>query len=249
MRAIMLAAGVGARLGAGAEAPPKALLEFGGKSLLRRHLDILRAAGVSELALVLGYRADMIEREIAACGANDFVRPTLNPDYRNGSIVSLWAVRDALRRGGDVLLMDADVLYDPRIMARLVATRHANCFLMDRDFEPGDEPVKLCIRDGRIVDFEKQVKHVHDYAGESVGFFRFGETVCRALADTLDSSVAAGRTKDMYERAIRDVLLAAPPDRFGFEDITGLPWIEIDFPEDVERARREILPLIEEPAA
>jgi choline kinase len=238
---------VGARLGAGDEAPPKVLLEFGGKTLLRRHLDILRAAGVGEVALVLGYKADMIEREIAACGARDFVKTTFNPDFRNGSIVSLWAVRDALRQGGDVLLMDGDVLYDRRIVARLVATRHANCFLMDRDFEPGDEPVKLCIKDGRIVDFEKKVEHAHDYAGESVGFFRFGERVCRDLADAVETSVAAGRTEDMYERAIRDVLLAAPSDRFGFEDITGLPWVEIDFPEDVERARREILPLIEEP--
>lgn len=242
----MLAAGVGARLGAGDEASPKVLLEFGGKSLLRRHLDVLRAAGVGEVALVLGYRADMIEREIAACGARDYVRTTFNPDFRNGSIVSLWTARDALRRGGDVLLMDGDVLYDRRIMDRLVATRHANCFLMDRDFEPGDEPVKLCIKDGRIVDFEKKVEHAYDFAGESVGFFRFGEAVCGALADAVDGSVAAGRTKDMYERAIRDLVLAAPPERFGYEDITGLPWIEIDFPEDVERARREILPLIEE---
>jgi choline kinase len=245
MRAIMLAAGVGARLGAGEASPPKVLLEFGGKSLLRRHLDILRAAGVSDLVLVLGYRAELIEREIAACGARDFVTTTLNPDFRNGSIVSLWVARDTLRRGGDILLMDGDVLYDRRILERLIGTRHANCFLMDRDFEPGDEPVKLCIRDGRIVDFEKKVEHAHDYAGESVGFFRFGETVCRALADAVESGVAAGRAKDMYERAIRDVLLAGPAERFGFEDVTGLPWIEIDFPEDVERARREVLPRID----
>lgn len=46
----MLAAGVGARLGAGAEAAPKVLLEFGGTSRLRRHLEILRAAGVRDIA-------------------------------------------------------------------------------------------------------------------------------------------------------------------------------------------------------
>ena len=73
----MLAAGVGARLGAGEDAPPKVLLEFGGKSLLRRHLEILRAVGVRELTLVLGYRADVIEREIADCGARDCTRVSL----------------------------------------------------------------------------------------------------------------------------------------------------------------------------
>src|SRR5690606_41792342 len=103
----------------------------------------------------------------------------------------------------------------------------------------------LRVRDGRIVDCGKRVEHAQDYAGESVCLFRLGEPVSRARAEAVESSVAAGRTADMYERAIREVLLAAPPDRFGFEDITGLPWIEIDFPEDVERARREILPRIE----
>jgi choline kinase len=43
------------------------------------------------------------------------------------------------------------------------------------------------------------------------------------------------------EDPLRDVILEAP-DVFGFEDITGLPWIEIDFPEDVVRARTEVLP-------
>ncbi len=48
--------------------------------------------------------------------------------------------------GDDILLMDADVLYDRCIIERLVKTNISNCFLVDRDLEPGDEPVKLCVR-------------------------------------------------------------------------------------------------------
>ncbi len=54
----------------------------------------------------------------------------------------MHTVADALTRGGDVLLMDADVLYDERILSALVAGDHANRLLIDRDFETGDEPVK-----------------------------------------------------------------------------------------------------------
>ena len=46
-----------------------------------------------------------------------------------------------------------------------------------------------------------------------------------------------------HEEALRDMLLASPGD-YGFEDVTGLPWVEIDFPEDVTRANEEILPAI-----
>ena len=42
------------------------------------------------------------------------------------------------------------------------------------------------------------------------------------------------------------MLLAAPPGNFAVEDVTGLPWVEIDFPEDLEKARSEILPRLED---
>ena len=45
---------------------------------------------------------------------------------------------------------------------------------------------------------------------------------------------------------MREVLLDSPFGTFGYEDITGLPWTEIDFPEDVEKARELILPRLEE---
>jgi choline kinase len=57
--------------------------------------------------------------------------------------------------------------------------------------------------------------------------------------------VAAGRGAEPYEPAIREVVLNGPPGRFGWEDVTGEPWIEIDFPEDLERARAVVLPRIE----
>ena len=66
--------------------------------------------------------------------------------------------------------------------------------------------------------------------------------MARDLVDAARRIIAAGRREDYMEEAIRDVLLASPPGRFGFIDVTGLPWIEIDFAGDLERAAGEILP-------
>ena len=238
----MLAAGVGNRLGDVSEHRPKVLLEFGGRSLLARHIDALREAGIAGLEIVTGYRAELIEAEIDALGAAGYARTIPNPDFTDGSVVSLWRSRGALTHGGDVLLMDGDVLYDRRILMRLVGTGNANCFLMDRDFEPGEEPVKLCVRDGRLVEFRKKVTGSFDLWGESVGFFRFSPDMAGRIAEAADSYVESGRREEPYEEVLRDVLLSAEPGVFGYEDVTGLPWIEIDYPEDVERAAREILP-------
>lgn len=249
MRAIMLAAGVGSRLfGRGDANPHKVLLKFGEQSLLQRHIASLRAVGVSDVTMVVGYHPEEIGQELERIGALDLVSTIFNPRYRRGALVSLWTARHVLRSGSDVLFMDADVLYDPALLRRLAQSRHANCFLLDRDLEPGDEPVKLCLKEGRPVEFGKVFAAVdHDTIGEWPGFLKVDAEGGRRLADAIERHVAAGRLDDPYEPAMRDVTLAAP-EMFGHEDITGMAWIEIDFPTDLERARQEILPRIGQPA-
>ena len=241
-RAIILAAGVGDRLGAPWKAMPKALLRFGDRTLLARHIAILKDAGVDEIVIGVGYRADLITAELDAIGAGSMVRTVVNPRYREGSVVTVWSLREEFAAGRPILMMDADVLYDARMIQRLCESRHANCLLYDADIEDGEEPVKICIRGGEIVDFGKTVNPDHDHHGESVGFFRFTPEAASHLARIVASYVEASRFGEMYEAAIRDLLRAVPPGTFGIEDVTGLPWIEIDFPEDIARAETEVLP-------
>ena len=233
--AILLAAGVGQRLGETHDGP-KVLLDFDGRSLLDRHLAALTAVGVDDLVVTVGHEAEALRHAIG-----DRAGTMLNPDYRQGSLVSLWMQRDRLRAGRPVLLMDGDVLYDTRMLARLVAAPGEAVLLVDRELEPGDEPVKVCFRGETMVDFRKRPDHAHDWHGESVGFFKFGAAMAAKLADACDRYVAAGRTDIEYEEAIRDLMLAEP-DAFTYVDVTDLPWTEIDFPEDVGKARDAILP-------
>ena len=245
--ALILAAGAGRRLGATEPEDartPKALLDFDGRSLLARHVEILRGLGITAITVVIGFKADLMRDALGALTDGPAVATAVNPDFREGSVVSLWAGRAVLRSGRPVILMDADVLYDRRLMARLVASTRPGCLLLDREIEPGDEPVKLCVRDGRIVDFHKRPRVAHEWHGESVGFFRFSADVAKELADRVEDYVAGGRRALEYEEPIRDMIMASAADRFGFEDISGLPWIEIDFAEDVVKARA-LLPKIE----
>ncbi len=238
MKAVILAAGVGRRLGTAGGGAPKCLLRFGGKSLLQRHLENLRRLGVRRVVVVTGYRQDAVAAALRDLAPAMPVVALFNPDYRQGSLLSLHRARDHLQDGADVLLMDADVLYEPRLLARLLDTKKANCFLLDRDFEPGDEPVKLCVAGGALVEFSKKIaqNQHYDYQGESVGFFRFDAAVAARLAVRAAAYIAAGQRQAPYEEAIRDLLLETP-EAFGFEDVTGCAWIEIDFPADVARAQ------------
>jgi len=181
--------------------------------------------------------------DLTRAGVDSHIRIVQNPDYHKGSIISMLIGLQALANEPDFLLMDADVLYDYRILGRLLNTQHQNCFLLDRDFERGDEPVKLCVRDGQLIEFRKKIDDnlKFDYQGESVGFFRFNNETAAKLIQSANTYLARGEDTQPYEECIRELLLM-DPDSFGFEDITGLEWIEIDFPEDINRANNEILP-------
>jgi choline kinase len=246
MHAIILAAGRGSRLAEhNPDGHPKCLMEFGGRSLLARHLDLLYRFGVQSADLVVGFEADRIIEHVATLNSRPDVAYHFNPRYEQGSVLSLWAASDTLCAGSPVLVMDADVLYHPGILQRLVETRVENCYLMDRDFVPGDEPVKIAVQDGVMVEFRKRLENglQYDTLGESVGFFRFGADCAAAIAGRCARYDAEGLADSPHEEALRDELLARPAD-FGYEDVSGLPWIEIDFPEDVVCAEEHVLPAI-----
>ncbi len=242
MRAIILAAGRGMRLQQGdAERIPRCLLRFDGMTLLERHLRLLDAVGIDEVVLALGWQPGLVEAELTRLGAR--VEIVVNPGYELGSVLTVHTTADALTRGGDVLLMDADVLYDERIVEVLVEGRRADRLLIDRAFVPGDEPIKVCVKDGVAVEFRKQVAPGLDYdtIGESVGFFRFTEGTARRFTEIVAGYVDSGRANQPHEEAIRDLLLEGDHP-FEIGDVTGAPWIEIDFLADIARATHEILP-------
>lgn len=248
MRAIILAAGRGSRLQQTADRQlPKCLLTFGGRSLLERHLRLLEAAGVREIVLALGFRHEIIESELVRLRPRSQVEIVLNPRYELGSMLTVYSAAEPLTRGGDVLLMDADVLYHERIMAALTDGRGpVNRLLIDREFEAGEEPVKVCVAAGVPVEFRKQLEPglQYDTIGESVGFFRFDERAARRLAAIVADHVAGSRAHLPHEEAVRDLLLERS-QLFEVSDVTGVPWIEIDFPADVARATDEVLPQLE----
>ena len=246
MHAIILAAGKGSRLAQhNPDSHSKCLMEFGGRSLLARSLDLLYRQGIRQTDLVVGYEADSIIEHIATLASRPDIAFHFNPRFEEGSVLSLWAAQETLTSGQPVIVMDADVLYHPGILQRLVETKKENCYLLDRNFLPGDESVKIAVRDGLMVEFRKQVASglSYDLLGESVGFNRFGPACAATIAEECARFDTEGLGDAPHEEALRNVLFA-DPGSFGFEDVTGLPWIEIDFAEDVVRATNEILPAI-----
>lgn len=226
--AIILAAGVGKRFGAEASDRPKALLEVGGESLIGRLVRQLARGGVERVVVVVGHRSELIEQELAGDGIT-FVH---NPEYRRGAILSLWSAREHL--DGPVLVMDADVYLPFTMLERLLRSPHESCFLLDGRATPSGEEQMLHVQDGRVIDIARRPRGTYDLLGESVGFLKLGSEAARVLRELLDVRVAAG-VKDIEHEEVYPELLSRIVA--GYERVDDLDWTEIDFPEDLERAR------------
>src|SRR5436309_383295 len=147
--AILLAAGVGKRLLGFSNGRPKCLIEIGGKSLLVRLLEGLAAAGVREAVVVVGFGEDAVRAAVGGGPRGIHVRCLSNPRFREGAILSLWTARELL--DGPVLVMDADVLCPPAMIARLVGSPSRNCFLLDASVEVSGEEQMLLVRGERVL--------------------------------------------------------------------------------------------------
>ena len=236
MKAIILAAGKGTRLD-GAAVKPKCLVEVGGMSLLQRQIDSLRDANVKNIVVVVGFGADSIRDE---CDSDiEFVE---NVDFaETSSLYSLWLAREHLSDG--FVVLNSDVLFHPQLLSNLLESSHDDELLL-WDTQPaplGDEEMKVKLKDGLVIDISKQMDP-READGENVGIVKFSAAGARALVGYMDALVASGAKKDWAPRAFREFALRHPLHALS---TGGLPWTEIDFPEDYQRAVNEIYPRIE----
>ncbi|HXG21588.1 MAG TPA: phosphocholine cytidylyltransferase family protein [Methylomirabilota bacterium] len=239
MKAIILAAGVGKRFKEVTDQRPKCLIAIQGQTLLERTLRALGAAGVTNAVVVIGYRGDMIKQTIGSrCGAVQ-VRYIFNRQYEKGAILSLWSARAEF--DDDILIMDADVVFPMALIARLVNSAYANCFLLDGSAANTGEEQMLLTRGGRVLNIVRGGSGDFDVIGESVGFLKVSRADAPLLRSILDDLVAQGQEAIEHEEAF-SIFLAQRV--VGFERVDDLPWTEIDFPEDLVRAESEVLPRI-----
>ena len=233
MQAVILAAGFGSRLGKMSGGLPKCLLEVGGRTLIEHQLDALSDAGVGKVLVIVGHQADMV-RELLG----DRVDYIENKIYaETNSLYSLWLARDWVK--GSFILMNCDLLFHPSILDRLIA-RRGNALVFDSTSSKGQEQTKVAVQEGKLVDLGKDLPP-EMARGESLGLLRFNERGAEALFKRADALIKNGAEKSWVIEAIRGV---CNDEDIKAINIAGEPWTEIDFPNDLEIARREVWPAI-----
>ena len=234
MRAVILAAGLGSRLGKKAKGLPKALQEVGGATLIEHQLEALSAEGVGPVVVVVGHGGEQV-REVLGDSVEYVVNP--RPDETN-SLYSLWLAREWL--DGDLLILNSDLLFHPDALKRLL--KQSGCALaFDSISHGGAEQTKIGLVGGRVTDLGKDVPAT-GARGENLGMIKLDAEGTRVLLERAEAIIEAGGEKTWVTEAVRSILSEV---HMTGVNVAGLPWVEIDFPYDLDTARRKVWPAIE----
>lgn len=220
MKAVILAAGIGSRLKSDL---PKALTKLpDGKTILARQVDILKESKAEEIIIVVGYRKEEIIKRFPEL---TFV---YNPDFEttNTSKSLMLALKSTEK--DDILWLNGDVCLDKEVISR-VLQKGGNAIGVNSE-ECDEEEVKyLTDESGKIIEISKQVKIAE---GEAIGVNLISEKDFSVFLEKL----VACEDNDYFEKGIE----LAVNDQVDFfpADISGCRCIEVDFKEDLEKAKK-----------
>src|SRR6476469_6517363 len=235
MKAIILSAGQGSRLGHMVDDRPKCLIDFNGRSLLDRQLDTLEANGVHEAVVVTGFHDELVNEAIARRSGGSEVRTIYNPFYKVADNTgSLFMAREVL--SADCLVWNGDTLVSRELMRRVVQNdRPGICVTVDRKSAYDEDDMKV-IRDeesGRLRAIGKRINE--GVNAESIGLLAFREGGAEQFRDAIERAMRTSEgTTIWYLRVIHHL---AQNGEVWTLDINGEEWGEVDFPPDVDAAR------------
>jgi choline kinase len=234
MKAIILSAGQGSRLGHLVDERPKCLIDFNGRTLLDRQLDTLEASGVHEAVVVTGFHDDRIEEALASRSGGPRVRTIFNPFYKVADNTgSLYMAREEL--AGDCLVWNGDTLVSNALMRRVVANdRRGICVTIDRKDSYDEDDMKVVEERGQLKAIGKRLD-LGTVNAESIGLLAFRAGGAERFREAIEAALRTPEgTTIWYLRVIHHL---AQTSEVWTLDIQGEEWGEVDFPADVEAAR------------
>lgn len=242
-RAILLAAGRGARLAPYTDDLPKCLLPLGDGTLLSRQMDACVAVGIAELVLVTGYEHEKIEREVArweVARGGARVRTLYNPFFATtNNMFSLLLARHEM--DADFLVVNADNVFSVDTL-RTIVTADAHPILVPVAVHASydAEDMKVRVVGGKIVEIAKTIR-TDEAAGESIGVRAFRGEGRGLLSRELEAmSRDSDPAKAWYITAVSRIAARGGP--VGALYLDSNACMDVDFPEDLERAQREFAP-------
>lgn len=235
--AVILAAGMGTRLRGELTDRPKGFLQLGDRPIIEESIELLASAGIADVLIVTGHCADYYT---ALAGRDSRVRTVHNERYaQSGSMYSLYCARAAI--DGDFLLLESDLVYEPRALQTLLDQPSADAILLSGPTGAGDE-VYVAAPDGRLLGMSKDPGQLGaPVSGELVGISRVSASLYGIM---LELAARAFESSLFYDYETGCLVDAGRQHPIACPLVSDLVWTEIDDPAHLQRARQTVYPEI-----
>lgn len=240
MQAIILAAGMGRRLGEYTQGNTKCMLAVNGIKLIDRSLESLRIAGCSKVVLVVGYKAENVIDYVGDNYKGIPIEYVINPIYdKTNNIYSLYLAKDYLEKE-DTLLLESDLIFDASIITKLVNNPFPNLALVAKYETWMDGTMVRINEENEILNFVPKAafryadiafyyKTVNIYKlskdFSSTKYIPFLEAYCKAVGNN-----------EYYENVLRIISFLNSHELKALPLDDGEKWYEIDDKQDLDIA-------------
>ena len=240
MQAIILAAGMGKRLGEFTKENTKCMVQVNGECIIDRLLTQLTALPLERVIIVVGYKGDKLIEHIGNRYSDKLkIEYIENPIYdKTNNIYSLALAKEVLQQD-DTLLLESDLIFDDCILQLLTNDSRPNLALVAK-YESWMDGTMVCIdNDNNIVNFVSKAAFCYDDIDKyykTVNIYKFSKEFSRTkYVPFLEAYTKAIGNNEYYENVLRVITL------LDGKELKALPiknekWYEIDDKQDLDIA-------------
>ena len=232
MDVIILAAGLGSRLGSKTLEVPKAMVQVAGRELILRVKDFLHNPEIGAIHVVAGYKADVLQHFLRQHWPEVHVH--LNPQFEKGSILTLEAALPHVSQ--DFLLMNVDHIYPRRMLSKILEERRSIMGMCDFDRTLIADDMKVKLDDKKNIS--KIHKQLSDFDGGYIGMTYVGKDSINQYRTAAQQMKASKGEAAPVEWILG--LLAEQKQQVGICDVSGFGWLEVDNQEDLANAENRL---------
>jgi len=226
MKAIIIAAGRAPRLLPLTKDNPQCLLKIKDKTILEKQVESLNKSGIRDIVVVVGYYADKIE---GLCKKLR-IKTVLNPFYNvSGMAMTLWTAKEELKEG--FIFLYSDILFEEKVVKELVKNKGDVCLVIKRD-GLREEAEKVVEKNGFIERITKAEAEGEN--GEFIGLAKFSKNGAERLIQELNK-IAKVNINAPFIEIMENIIKSG--EKVSAYDIKDSKFIDIDFPEDLEKAK------------
>lgn len=239
MKAIILAAGMGKRLGKYTKGGTKCMVKVNGKALIEYAIDSLQAAGVTNITLVVGYKAEKLKSFIQKRYSDSTIEYIENPIYdKTNNIYSLWLAKEVLC-SDDCILLESDLIYKPELIADIIESPEPNLAAVSKFESWMDGTVTTLDEDNSIISVIGKLQFCwndieHYY--KTVNIYKFSRDFSiNRYIPFLEAFISVYGTNEYYEQVLRVLVYMENSGLKGYQ-VDPKSWYEIDDPHDLNIA-------------